>query len=106
LIVLSVLVAALVLVPAALASQVVVANTNVSNITLGVNAKGEAMLSYIQGGKQVRVLASSAVNAIAPAAGGKQTAFTLAYDGGYKQQYTSDPECRAGASATARAAPG
>ncbi len=98
LIVISVLAAALVLVPAALASQVVVANTNVTNITLGVNAKGEAMLSYVQGGKQVHVLASGGENAIAPVEGGKQTAFTLAYDGGYKQQYSSDPNVQAGLS--------
>src|SRR5665213_3866610 len=53
------------------------------------------MINYTSGGKVVHVLASGAVNAIAPIATGSQVKFDLAYDGGYKQQYTNDPAAQA-----------
>jgi hypothetical protein len=73
----------------------VISTTTATNVTLGVNAKGEAMINYTSGGKVIHVLASGALNAIAPTESGKQVAFNLAYDGGYKQQYTDNPIAQA-----------
>ena len=81
-------------VPVANASQVI-STTSVSNLQLGVNTKGEAMVSYTSGGKVVHVLAYGAVNASAPAAGGKQLALTLGYDGGYLKNFTDNPLSKA-----------
>ena len=71
------------------ASQIISTST-VTGLTLGVNGKGEAMLTYTSKGKVVHVLASGALNAIAPTQSRKQLAFTLAYDGGYKQHYVAE----------------
>ena len=70
------------LAPAAGASQVISTST-ATGITLGVDARGQAFLSYKSGGKHVDVLAWGAVNALAPTQGGKQVAFQLDYSGGY-----------------------
>jgi hypothetical protein len=83
-----------VVVPAAGASQVI-STSSVSDLTLGVNDRGEAMLSYRSGGKSVHVLAWGAVNATAPVARGKQVAFTLEYDGGYEKYYEENPVAKA-----------
>jgi hypothetical protein len=77
---------AAVAVPVASAGQVI-STTSVTNLSLGVNAKGEAMLTYTQKGKVVHVLGFGAVNAIAPVKGKKQLALTLLYDGGYQKYY-------------------
>lgn len=82
-------VATAVVTSAANASQVVSTST-VTGLKLGVNNKGEAMLTYMSGGKVVHVLAWGAENAIAPIASGKQVAFTLQYDGGFKKYYTDN----------------
>lgn len=87
-------VVALALASSASASQVISTSTG-TNIELGVNDKGEAMVTYTSAGKVVHVLAWGAVNAIPPTQGGRQVAFTLAYDGGYKKYYTDDPQARA-----------
>jgi hypothetical protein len=88
-----VLVAATV-VSTASASQVVSTST-VTGLKLGVNSKGEAMLTYKSAGKTIRVLATGgAVNAIAPTQSRPQLALTLAYDGGYKQNYTQNPAAK------------
>lgn len=81
-------------VPAASASQIVSTSTG-THITLGVNAKGQAMVSYVSGGKQVHVLAYGAVNAIAPVKGKQQVALKLAYDGGYQLNYAQSSVARA-----------
>jgi hypothetical protein len=52
-------------------------------ITLSVNARAEALLTYTAGGKLKHVLAWGAVNAQPPAKGGKQLAFQLDYAGGF-----------------------
>jgi hypothetical protein len=70
------------LAPAARASQVVSTST-ATGIKLGVDAKGEALLSYNSGGRAVKVLAWGAVNALAPTPGGRQVSFQLDYSGGY-----------------------
>ena len=76
------------------ASQVISTSTG-TNIKLGVNDKGEAMLTYTSAGKVVHVLAWGAVNAIPPTQGGRQVEFSLAYDGGYQAKYTNDPQAQA-----------
>lgn len=80
---------------AADASQVV-STATATQITLGVNAKGEAMLSYTQAGKRIHVLAWGAVNAIAPTTSRPQLKLSLAYDGGFQKEYTQSPVAKAG----------
>jgi hypothetical protein len=65
----------------ALASQLV--DRNASDVTLAVNAKGEALVTYKAAGKLKRVLAWGAVNAIAPTPGRQQVEFELDYAGGW-----------------------
>lgn len=81
--------ASAVLAPGAGASQVISTST-VTGLTLGVNSKGEALLTYKQGGKVVHVLAWGAVNAIPPTPTGKQVAFQLDYSGGFDKYYNED----------------
>jgi hypothetical protein len=66
----------------ALASQVISTSTG-TGIKLGVNDKGQALISYTSGGKKVEVIAWGAVNALPPTRGGNQLAFQLDYSGGY-----------------------
>jgi hypothetical protein len=61
----------------------IVSTSDVKVISLGVNDKGQALVSYTQGGVKHQTLAYSAKNAIAPAQGGKQVNFTYDYSGGY-----------------------
>jgi hypothetical protein len=67
---------------------------NATGVKLAVNAKGEALLTYRDGGLK-RVLAWDAVNAIAPTKARDQVKFKLDYSGGwgkYKQKiWTSFP---------------
>jgi hypothetical protein len=73
---------ATVLLPAtASASELI--DRNASNVTLKVNAKGQALLSYKARGRQWNVLAWSAVNAIHATGSRKQVAFKLDYSGGW-----------------------
>lgn len=65
----------------ATASQLI--GRDATGITLAVNGKGEALVTFNSGGKVMRVLAWGAINAIAPRADGKQVAFSLDYSGGY-----------------------
>jgi len=81
--------ASAVLAPGAGASQVISTST-VTGLTLGVNTKGEALLTYTQGGKVVHVLAWGAINAIPPTPTGKQVAFQLDYSGGFDKYYNQD----------------
>lgn len=86
--------AALTLVSAASASQVINTSTG-TDVTLGVNDKGEAMVTYTSAGKVVHVLAWGAVNAIPPTQSARQVAFSLAYDGGYEKVHKNDPAAQA-----------
>jgi hypothetical protein len=70
-----------VLASTASASQLIIRNA--SAISLSVNAKGEAMVSYRVAGKVQHVLAWDAVNAIAPTQARAQVKFKLDYSGGY-----------------------
>jgi len=70
-----------VLASTASASQLIIRNA--SAISLSVNAKGEAMVTYRVAGKVQHVLAWGAVNAIAPTRARAQVKFKLDYSGGY-----------------------
>jgi len=76
-----VLLGATLAVSAANASQVI-GSGSVSGVELAVNGKGQALLSYTVDGRAVHVLASGAVNAVAPTAHGRQVALSLAYGRG------------------------
>jgi hypothetical protein len=67
------------------ASQLI--DRNASGVKFAVNAKGEALLTYSAEGKLKHVLASGAVNAIAPTTARKQVAFKLDYAGGWGQYH-------------------
>ena len=56
---------------------------NARGVTLKVNSKGQAVVSYTARGKKWNVLAWGAVNAIAPSAGSRQVDFRLDYSGGW-----------------------
>ncbi len=62
---------------------------NAHNLTLEVDAKGEAMLSYTAAGKQKHVLAWGAVNAIPPNKSRAQTKFSLDYSGGFGRHHVT-----------------
>jgi len=81
LLLLSVIVVALAAGTAANASQLI--DRNAHDVSLEVNANGEALLTYNDGGRVRHVLAWGAVNAIAPTASRKQVAFDLDYAGGW-----------------------
>ena len=63
------------------ASQLV--DRNALLVSFGVNAKGEALITYRAGGKVRRVLAWGAINAIAPTRSRPQVAFKIDYAGGW-----------------------
>ena len=90
----AVVVAAALWVSTAEASQII-STSSVQNLTLGVNAKGQAMLTYISKGKTVHVLASGAVNATAPDDSRRQVSFHLEYDGGFRKLYTDNAVVKA-----------
>ncbi len=72
---------AAVLTSTASASEVI--ERNAKNVKLEVAKNGQAMLSYTSRGKKWNVLASGAVNALAPTTARKQVEFKLDYSGGY-----------------------
>jgi hypothetical protein len=58
-------------------------DSGATGVTLKVNSKGEALVTYTANGKLKHVLAWGAVNAVAPSPSAKQVAFQLDYSGGY-----------------------
>ncbi len=76
---------ALAIVPWAGASQPL--DSAASGVSLMVNAKGEALITYTAQGRLKHVLASGAVNAIAPTRSREQVAFSLDYSGGYRKYH-------------------
>ena len=56
---------------------------NAQGVTLKVDAKGQAVVSYTARGRKWHVLAWGAVNALAPSAGSRQVDFRLDYSGGW-----------------------
>src|SRR3954454_5727555 len=80
---LAALVAAAALPPGALASEAL-SDVSVTNITLEVNASGEALVTYDRENGQPRhVLAWGAVNAFPPSADQPQVRFKWDYAGGW-----------------------
>ncbi len=92
--ILSVLVAAL-LGSVAPAGASTIVGRNASAVELQVSRSGEAFVSYRARGKQQRVLASGAINALAPVRGGKQAHFALDYTGGFIAHYLQNPAVKA-----------
>jgi len=68
------------------ASQLI--DRNATDVKLSVNAKGQAMITYRDGGTVKHVLAWGAVNAIAPTRSRAQVAFKLDYSGGWAEYHT------------------
>ena len=62
---------------------------NATGVQLRVNGKGEAMITYHQGGTLRRVLVWGAVNARTPARGTHQVEFKVDYSGGWKSRHTT-----------------
>jgi hypothetical protein len=87
-------VAAAVFVSTAGASQIV-STSSVTGLTLQLNNKGEALLTYRSNGKLVHVLAWGAVNAALTTPGGKPTVFQLDYSGGYAKYFLKNPQAQA-----------
>jgi hypothetical protein len=83
-----VLLATAVFVSTAEGSQLI--DRNATAVTLQVDAKGEAMLTYAVAGKVKHVLAWGAVNARPPSRGGRQVSFSLDYSGGWGKYHTSN----------------
>ncbi len=76
------------------ASQVITTHDG-TNFSLGVNGKGEAMLTYTEDGRVRHVLVSGAINASAPTTAKPQVRFDLGYDGGYSQEFTNNETAKA-----------
>jgi hypothetical protein len=75
------------------ASQLV--DRNAKNLTLQLNARGEALLSYTAHGRTRHVLAWGAVNAHDPDAATQQVKLSLDYTGGYGKYFKQDPVAQA-----------
>ena len=61
-------------------------DTNIGNVSLEVNAKGEALISYTRSNGQPRhVLLWGAVNALPPSQGTPQVRFSADYSGGWRK---------------------
>jgi hypothetical protein len=76
-------------------------DTNLQNVTLQVNAKGIALVSYARANGQRHVLVWGAINALAPNPDIPQVKFKWDYSGGWKSQHnprywkTFDNACQA-----------
>ncbi len=86
--------AAAVFVSTAGASQVISTST-VTGLTMQLNAKGEALLTYKSNGRTVHVLAWGAENAVPTTEDAKQVAFQLDYSGGYQKYFLQNPRAQA-----------
>jgi hypothetical protein len=87
-------VAAAVFVSSAGASQIISTST-VSGLTLQLNAKGEALLTYTAAGKRVHVLVWGAENAATTKPGARPVAFQLDYSGGYQKYFLHNRQAQA-----------
>ncbi len=68
------------------ASQLI--DRNATDVQIGVDRKGEALLTYRVGGVLKHVLAWGAINALGPSADAKQVHFKLDYAGGWGKYHT------------------
>ena len=86
--------AMLALAPSTLGSQLI--DRNPHNLTLQLNSKGEALLSYSTASRGLRhVLAWGGRNAIPPQAGATQVEFQLDYTGGYGKYFKQNKGAQA-----------
>jgi hypothetical protein len=69
------------------ASQLI--DRNASDVKLAIDSKGEALITYTDGGTVKHVLAWGAVNAIAPTRDRQQVEFKLDYAGGWGKYHTT-----------------
>ena len=86
---------ATVLLAAAPATASTIIDRNATTVSLQVNSAGEALIGYRAQGKQMRVLAWGALNALAPTRDNPQSAFKLDYSGGYQSHYSANPAVKA-----------
>jgi hypothetical protein len=77
------------------AASDVISTSTVTGLTLQLNSKGEALLTYNSGGKRVHVLAWGAINATPTKAGAKSVAFQLDYSGGYQKYFLDNDAAQA-----------
>lgn len=80
------LIVAAALAPVAAGSQLI--DRNATQVSLRVNKKGEALITYKADGKLKRVLAWGAVNAIPPNRTRPQVKFQLDYSGGWHRHHS------------------
>jgi hypothetical protein len=83
----AVVAAAALLAGTANASQLI--DRNAHDVSLKVNAKGEALITYMAAGKLHRVLAWGAIGAGAPSRSHPQVAFKLDYSGGWGKYHSN-----------------
>ncbi|MBA3716674.1 MAG: hypothetical protein H0W87_00385 [Actinobacteria bacterium] len=70
-------------------SAELITNRGASHVTLAVNAKGEALVTYRAGGQLRRVLVWGATNARLPTRNGKQVEFKRDFSGGWRTYHTT-----------------
>jgi hypothetical protein len=73
-------------VPVASGSQLI--DRNATQVSLRVNARGEALITYRAGGKLKRVLAWGAINAVPPNRSRPQVKFQIDYSGGWHKYHS------------------
>lgn len=83
---------ALVFVVPSTAAASVIVDRNAADVHLQVDGDGHALVTYTEGGKQQRVLAWGALNALAPTRSRAQAKFRLDYSGGYASRYQQSPQ--------------
>jgi hypothetical protein len=74
------------------ASQLI--DRNATGVTLQLNARGEALLTYRAGGTSRHVLAWGAINARPSSAGARQVKLQLDYSGGYGKYFEQNPDAQ------------
>lgn len=74
------------------ASQLI--DRNPTGLTLQLNAKGEALLTYHSHGRLKHVLAWGALNAVSPSTHARQVEFQLDYTGGYGKYFKQNAEAQ------------
>ncbi len=79
--------AAVAVTPDATASQLL--TRNAAHVRLSLNAKGEALIAYTEGGKVKRILAWGAIDAVPPNRARPQVKFKLDYAGGWGKYHTA-----------------
>jgi hypothetical protein len=71
------------------ASAAQLIDRDATGVTISINTKSEALLTYRKAGKVKHILVWGAINAAAPAPGQHQVKFSLDYAGGYGKYHTT-----------------